>query len=96
MQLMKKLLLCAAFLALTACTEDRIDREGDVAQDFTTAAAPPQGAVAGRLAIRVSDELAGRIEAAAAATRSGDGLTRSGVSAMDACLVCTSPRPRDS
>ncbi len=86
MQLMKKLLLCAAFLALTACTEDRIDREGDVAQDFTTAAAPPRGAVAGRLAIRVSDELAGRIEAAAAATRSGDGLTRSGVSAMDAVL----------
>ena len=48
-------------------------------------AAPPQGAEAGRLAIRVSDELAARLEAAAT-TRSGDPATRSGVSEMDAVL----------
>ncbi len=83
---MKKILLIATLFAWVACTEDRIDRDAVVAGEATVAA-PPRGAIAGRLAVFVSEELAGRIEAAAAvATRSGEVPTRSGVSAVDEVL----------
>lgn len=81
MRNMKKIVLFATLFILAACAEDMIDRER-VAESEATVAAPPRGAIRGRLAIRVSEELAGRIEASAA-TRSDGAPTRSGVAAVD-------------
>lgn len=78
---MKRVVLFAGLLLLAACAEEMIDRECGAGIEAEVMP-PPRGVIRGRLAIRVSEELAGRIEASAA-TRSGGALTRSGVSAVD-------------
>ncbi len=79
----------AVLLALAACTKDptEMSPESSAAETGSAIVGSPEGAVAGRLSLRVTEELAARIEAATAAvTRSGGVPTRSGVSAMDGVL----------
>ena len=73
------LLLCAALFA--ACTKDLTETgAAPENQDGAIIVSTPDGAIAGRLAVRVSQEAADRIESAV--TRSGG--TRSGIDNIDA------------
>lgn len=86
---MKRTIWAAALLVLASCTQEPAEMlsESSVAESGAAIAGSPEGALAGRLSIRVTEELAERIEAAtAAATRSGGVVTRSGVSGMDRVL----------
>jgi len=87
---MKRSLFFAILLvAAAACSEDMTETapESDGAAESAAIVSKPEGAIAGRLSIEVTEELAARIEAATAAvTRSGGAPTRSGVADMDRAL----------
>ncbi len=79
----------AALLGLAACANDATETASDktLPQSGAKILSVPQGAIAGCLSVKVTDELAERIETAQAATRSGGGaMTRSGVADMDLVL----------
>lgn len=77
----------AALLGMAACANDATETLSDMTPQFGAAIlSTPQGAIAGRLSVEVTDALAERIEAAQALTRSGGVQTRSGVADMDMVL----------
>lgn len=83
---MKKWICSAALFGLVACAKDSAEpvSESVAPQQAAVIVSSPQGAVAGRLSIEVSDEIADRIEnASGAVTRAGGVLTRSGVVDLD-------------
>lgn len=88
---MKRWIWLAALLGVAACAENPTENqpENTERQDAAVIVSTPQGAIAGRLSVEVTDELAERIEAAQqAVTRSGGVPTRSGVADMDHVLEC--------
>ncbi|MDE6508042.1 MAG: S8 family serine peptidase [Alistipes sp.] len=86
---MKRWLWLAVLLGAAACAEDSTQQqpENTAPQEAAAIVSTPQGALAGRLSVKVTDELAERIEEAQqAVTRSGGVPTRSGVADMDLVL----------
>ena len=85
MKIMKKWLLALGVLAVVSCAKDSMDDAVTVDADGMAAiVGDPEGAVAGTLSLKVSPELADRIEEAMAhITRSGDVATRSGIDEVD-------------
>lgn len=83
---MKKFLFIITALVLFSCAKDSVDQPQGATADNATAKITnsAEGAVAGVLTIKVAPEVADRIETTQAqSTRSGEALTRAGISDMD-------------
>lgn len=83
---MRKLIFALAVLAFFACSKDTLNENvaGPEAEGQAVMVNTPEGAVAGRLSVKLSEAVANKLEEVLKMkTRAGEMATRSGISEMD-------------